>query len=278
MQLASAGCLVRRRKLDSASRPGSPLLAATLEQLAGSLQQRYEAIQTLNATVDLEPSLISTGKGEIADYKDVRGYILIRKPAWIRMIALYPIVRGTAFDMVSDGETFRAWLAAKNLFLMGRNQIEKPSPKRLENLPPQHMLQALLVEPPNPASEQAVIESWMEAGAARYILYILRKRPGGGLALARKIWFDRATLEVVRQQVFDPAGDQVTDARYGRWERRDGVLFPGHIIITRPKDEYELSIRFLKTVFNEEIAKDRFDLPAPPGAKVQRVGQEQPAT
>ena len=267
--VTSTGCLVRRRKIERPPRAQAGLLTAALEDLTQRIQQRYESIETLQATVDLEPSLISASKGEIADYKDVRGYILVRKPAFIRVVAQYPIVRGTAFDMVSDGRSFRLHLPARNLFLTGPNQIQKPSARKLENLRPQHLLEALVIQPPDGVAEQPMLENFAEDGS--YLVHIVRRGADGRLQLARKVWFDRLSLEIVRQQIFDPRGDPVTDARYAGWERRDGVLFPKHIVITRPKDGYELSIRFQKTTLNQPLGEDRFQLAEPPGVQVRRI-------
>lgn len=269
--LVCAGCLVRRHKLDRAARPNAPLLTASLDELTGILRERYDSVETLNATVDLEPALLSSSKGEIAEYKDVLGYILFRKPSSIRVIALYPVVRTTAFDMVSDGHSFRLYLPGKNLFLIGLNRIEKPSPKKLENLRPEHLLDALLIRPPDPPSERAVFENWAEGGEPSYIVHIIRREAPGRLDLARNIWFDRTSLEIHRQQVFDAQGNITSDARYGGWERRGGVLYPKQIIVTRPKEEYELSIRFEKATFNQPISREKFDLPEPPGVKVERI-------
>ena len=267
--VTSTGCLVRRRKIERPPRTQAGLLTAALEDLTQRIQQRYESIETLQATVDLEPSLISASKGEIADYKDVRGYILVRKPSFIRVVAQYPIVRGTAFDMVSDGRSFRLHLPARNLFLTGPNQIQKPSARKLENLRPQHLLEALVIQPPDGVTEQPMLENFAEDGS--YLVHIVRRGADGRLQLARKVWFDRLSLEIVRQQIFDPRGDPVTDARYAGWERRDGVLFPKHIVITRPKDGYELSIRFQKTTLNQPLGEDRFQLAEPPGVQVRRI-------
>ncbi|MBI3666386.1 MAG: DUF4292 domain-containing protein [Acidobacteria bacterium] len=271
----STSCLVRRRRIEQTGRPPAPLLTAGLDQLAETIKQRYEAIETLSATVDLEPSILSPSKSEIAEYKDVRGFILFRKSAWIRVIAQYPVVRGTAFDMVSDGATFRLLLPSRNLFLTGLNAIAKPSPRKLENLRPQHLLDALLVRPPDPSTEEAVLENWTDATHASYIVHILGRDSAGRLHLARRLWFDRASLELVRQQVFNGGGDLVTDARYEGWERHGGIMFPALLIISRPQDEYELSIHFLKTGFNEPMGEEKFDLQPPPGVKVQKVGEEE---
>ena len=43
-------------------------------------------------------------RGKVTDFKEIRGYILVRKPNMLRIIGLYPIVRNKAFDVVSDGQ------------------------------------------------------------------------------------------------------------------------------------------------------------------------------
>lgn len=275
--LASPGCLVRHRKIAKA-RPKAPVLTAGIDELIEQLRQRYQSIETLNATVDLEPSLLSVSKGEIAEYKDVRGYILFRKPEWIRVVALYPVVRGTAFDMVSDGRSFRLYLPSKNLFLEGPNRIEKPSPKKIENLRPEHLLEALLIRAPQ-SSERAAIENSDDQGTPSYIMHIIKQDSPNRVHLTRNVWFDRATLQVTRQRVFDHQGDVVSDARYAEWQRFGNVVYPKHIVITRPKEEYELNVVFQKLAFNEAIGQEKFSLPEPPGVKVQRLGegQERPA-
>ena len=72
------------------------------------------------------PALGSAEKSKITEYKDVRGYILFRKPADIRIIGLYPVVRSKAFDMVSNGTDFRLYLPSKNRFIIGRNELTAP--------------------------------------------------------------------------------------------------------------------------------------------------------
>jgi hypothetical protein len=188
-------------------------------------------------------------------------------------VGLYPVVRATAFDMTSDGQTFRLYLPSKNLFLVGPNRIEQPSPRKIENLRPEHLLDALMIRPPTAPAERAVLENWTDLGTPSYIMHIIRQDGPNRVYLARNIWFDRATLEITRQRVFDRDGDVVTDARYGTWERHGNVTYPKRIIINRPKEEYELSIDFEKLAFNDPIGQDKFDLPEPPGVKVQRVGE-----
>ncbi len=108
----------------------------------------------MQATVDIDTSVGGAQKGTITDYKEISGYVLVRKPAMLRMIGLLPIVRTTAFDMVSDGQDFKLWIPPKNRFVEGRNDVETANPKQpLENLRPQHIYDALLLREisPDPA-------------------------------------------------------------------------------------------------------------------------------
>jgi outer membrane lipoprotein-sorting protein len=273
MVLSSASCLVRRRRIESAQPASGPLLTATVEELTRILRKRYDAVETLSATVDLEPALLSTEKGEIAEYKDVRGFILIRKPFWIRVIAQYPLVRSTAFDMVSDGEAFRLHIPSRNLLLVGSNEVVKPSKKKLENLRPQHLLEALLIRPPE-ANEQAVLENWTETGPAAYIVHIIREVSGGRALLDRKVWFDRSRLEITRQQVYDASGDLVTDARYGRWEPEGDTMFPRQIVILRIKDEYQLNVHVQNLNMNVPLEVEKFQMITPGGVQIRQLGEE----
>src|SRR5712692_8541586 len=237
--LILTSCLARRRIITrNKATSTQALLTADKAALLQLVQTEYRLIQALSATVDLVPAVGSVNKGKITEYKDVRAYILFKKPADIRIIGLYPVVRNTAFDMVSNGTDFRLYVPAKNRFIVGRNEMAlPPSPNKLENLRPGVFLDALFIRPPGP-QESSVPEDFTDEDNAVYILHILYSGSDGELHLARDIWFSRLTLNIVRQIIFDPNGEILTDARYSDWKRYDGVPFPRVIDINRPQDEY----------------------------------------
>src|SRR5258706_15779917 len=101
---SSTSCLARRRLITrKGGQATQTLLTANKDMLIREVARQYAAIDTLNATVDMVPAIGTANKGKITEYKDVRAYVLFRKPAFIRIIGLYPVVRNKAFDMVSDG-------------------------------------------------------------------------------------------------------------------------------------------------------------------------------
>ena len=261
------GCIVRKLRVE---RPGiassAKLQTASLQQLVEQLRAGEEQIRTINATVDLEPSIGSVLKGEISELKGVRGFVLIRKPQMIRMIGLYPVVGNRAFDMVSDGNEFKLYVPAKGKFIVGKNHLEKPSARQLENLRPQHIFEALVVRAPRDG-ERVVLENDTDELHANYILHLLKEQ-SGRLLLTRNIWFERVHLRVVRQQIFDKQGDIVSDTRYNDYQEFQGIAFPKSFVIMRLKDEYGVKLKVKKLQLNAPLGDDKFVLAQPPGAKL----------
>jgi outer membrane lipoprotein-sorting protein len=268
-------CLVRRRVITrQGNAPVQTLLTADKQTLLQRISAAYSAIQNLNATVDMVPALGSADKGKITEYKDVRAYILFRKPEQIRLIGLYPVVRNTAFDMVSDGEQFRLYIPSRNRFITGKDEIIAPSKNRLENLRPHHFTDALLIPPPA-AEQAALIENLTDEESANYILSTIRKTSAGELTVDRSIWFDRVTLNISRQIIFDPSGNILTDARYRDWQRFDGIPFPKQIEMNRPQDEYGVVMTIVKMEINKGLPDERFVLERPEGTTLQVLGPPQ---
>lgn len=273
--VVNSGCLVRRiRIVRKGAPPAARLLTVSLEDLLQRLNAWDQQVRTINATVDLEPSLGTVNKSEITELKDLRAFVLIRKPNWIRMIGLYPIVRNRAFDMVSDGMDFKIYFPARNQFVVGKNRLEKPSPKKLENIRPQHIFDALVVRPPA-AGEEAVLENDTDEINASYILHILRQEKGR-LVLDRNLSFHRINLRLARQVIFDDHGDIVTDARYEDYQTEKGLSFPRRFVISRPLDEYGVKLTVKKLELNAALDDEKFALTPPPGTELINISSPAP--
>ncbi len=249
-----------------------PLLVADKEALLEAISRQYRSVHDFSATVDMVPALGSAEKSKITEYKDVRAYILFRKPAFIRIIGLYPVVRNKAFDMTSDGARFELYIPSRDEFIEGNNELTQPSKNKLENLRPQHFVDALLVRPVDEAVDQVALENFTDEAAANYILLVLHQE-NGAMQLRRSIWFNRVNLEIVRQLIFDAAGNILTDARYSEWHAYDKVPFPKHVEINRPQDEYGVVIDIVKMELNKGVTDDKFVLEQPAGTKLRVLGQ-----
>jgi len=273
--LGSSACLVRSRERIKTFKPAGGWKEATLENLLTNLRSQEAAIKTLNATVDIEPSVSSAQKNEVVHYRDVRSFLLIRKPGWLRMIGLYPVVRNTAFDLTSNGERFELYVPAKDRLVLGSAVSSKKSSSTLENLRPHHILEALLWHGPDPAKEKAALEVVDEPTQSHYVVHILAANGNGQLELARKLWYERTGLTLDRLQTFDPGGVLATDARYSNYGDFEGIRYPQNIVIDRPQDQYGLALRVTRLVFNEELGDEKFKMERPENATV--VNLDDPA-
>ena len=270
--LATAGlssCLVRRRTITHAgASKARTLLTADVPSLVAVVERHYSAVRDFNATVDMVPAWGSAEKNKITEYKAVRAYILYRKPADIRIIGLYPVVRNKLFDMVSTGPDFRLYIAPKNRFVTGQNEIIHLSENKLENLRPVHFLDAMIVRPIDP-SDKLMLENFTDEDNAYYILHVVREPRPGEIHLVRTIWFDRTDLQLARQIILDDQGNITADARYFQWKPYDNVPFPKHIDINRPKDEYGVVVDIVKMDINKGVSDDKFVLEQPAGTTLQ---------
>src|SRR5271155_1416471 len=141
--LPTTGCLFRTRPVEE-TYSKAPLRESTQSGLIDTINQQAAKIRSLQATVDIDTSAGGVKKGHVTDYKEIRGYVLARKPAMLHMIGLLPIVRTTAFDMVSNGQEFKLWIPPKNRFVIGNNEMTTHNPDQpMENIRPQDIYNAL---------------------------------------------------------------------------------------------------------------------------------------
>jgi len=214
-------------------------------------------------------AILSEDRKEIKEFSEAGGAILIRKPGFIRVKAEFPVVGSTVFDMTSDGTEFKVHLPTQERFLVGRNELTKPSEKRSENVRPQHIREALVIDPPLEGEEIAFLRNVTYSGQAYHVVSIRKTdRP----QLAREIWFDRVSLHIARQAIYEAGGELATDAWYRQWLDTETVPFPGVIQIDRPKDGYLLRVEVLKPGVNEQVPPKAFVLNPPEGVTVERIG------
>jgi len=256
---------------------------ATREELLEKYNLIAKGVNSVNTTVELTPITGSKYSGVIEEYHEVKAFLLAQRPAYIRMIGQAPVIGKTVFDMASDAESFQVSIPSKNKFLVGAVALERTSSKPIENLRPQHLLDALLWT--EVRKEEAVLfEEFNDERARYYVLTVLRG--GYRTEVLRKIWFDRADLQVARLEEFGPKGILLSDVRYSDWEpvisdqeqpsgTPSGITsFPRAIRIDRPHDDYRLDLQMTKLQLNEPIPADRFKLEQPAGSELVRVGED----
>src|SRR5271156_1149250 len=277
------GCAVSQKKAVKPSQAPGLLQTATKDQLLDAYNRQAQAIRSLNAGVTMKLTAGSAYSGVIEQYHEVNGFILAASPASIRVIGQAPVVSKNIFDMVSDGSTFSIYIPSKNKFIVGPANLERRAEKPIENLRPQHLVDALFW--PAITDDAPVLFEEASEGASRfYILTVVRaeaprfpagpsdsgraassqegspQRPTSSWGIARKIWFDRADLRVSRIENFGAGGKVASDVGYANWQTTAAATDPWQINVTRPSDDYQLQIAIKKITVNEPIAPDRFSL------------------
>lgn len=282
-----AGCLFRTREV---VKPVSTAVTkeATKEQLIATINSMAAHMQSLSASVDIDTTISTQKKGktnqyQVTDYPEISGYVLVRKPEMMRMKGLVPVVRSTLFDMVSNGKTFALSIPPQNKFIVGSNQVGKPSSQALENLRPQAVMDALLLKEIDLRSEVAVLEQGMETvkdpkthkdvEQPDYELIVTRQQ-GNDWYLSRKIVFNRVDLLPHRQLIYDQQGRVATDAQYENFTNYEGVSFPSIVQIERPIENYSIQLVITKLNLNQPLKDEQFALSQPPGSKLVNLDQK----
>ncbi len=268
MGLMALGCAVRRKTVIQPSAIPPPVLEATTASLLERVNAWGGSIQTLTATVDLEPTTGSVYSGVIKEYHDVKGFVLLEKPRLIRMMGQAPIIRTQIFDMASDGDEFRVYVAPKAAFIVGKTESRRPAKSALENLRPQHILDALLIPPVDAGRERYARAEEEDSGRRYYVVSVLELGAESELDLKRRVWFDRTNLDIARLQIYGPQGTFTEDVQYSGYKDFAGLRYPARIEIHRPVEDYRLTITIQKATFNQPIEREKFDLKKPQGAQL----------
>jgi len=245
-------------------------LTATKEELIERIRNAFDPIQSFTMTVDMAASSGALYTGEVTDYATIGGYVLFQRPGDIRIIGTAPVIQTTLFDMASMGAEFRIYIPSKNRFMVGREDVPGTSKSQLENLRPEAFRTALLVRPPDPATETTLLEDDTDETKAVYILLIVR-RDQDQLTLVRNVYFERHSLEIVGQKTFEPSGKVLSETKYTGWHDFGGTSFPSDIDIERPQEGFEVRLTVLTMRVNSAPTADKFVLEQPQDVQVEEL-------
>ncbi len=280
IMLAGCSLFPTTRKLPV---PKAPLIVqtATPEELVSRLNQSWAALDSLNATVEMQASVMKSKEGLAKDYTNIRGIILMRKPEMLRVFGRVPVIGTRAFDMVSDGTNFTLYIPSKNKAIKGANSLEKKSASQLENMRPGFFFDSMVVrglEKDDYYSVTADTETVEEAdrkhlySVPEYILSIMRRKPGSQeLEPVRVVTFSRDNLQPYQQDIYDKEGNLETQVTYADYREFDSGLYPSQVIIKRPLEEYQIVLTIDKVVENMTLTDDQFVIKIPEGTITQKL-------
>ena len=280
---ALTGCLSHTRIVPK-TRVADVIISTSLESMAKQINTRYEAIQTMNATVEISATTGGGLQGKETQSLAFSGYILMRKPEFLRVLLLLPVVRTQALDMVSDGSNFKLYIPPRHRAIVGSNTLTATSKNGLENLRPEVIFDSMFIQ--GPAQDQIISMTTdirvIESGKKKkdlieepaYAVQILSKPEGSDthtVRTIRVIHINSTDLLPYQQDIYDADGKVITKAFYSNYQFYGSTPFPSNIVIERPRDHYSLTINITKLTLNGHLDDDQFELKIPEGITIETL-------
>ena len=244
---------------------------ATVKSIHGKVDIQFE-----------DTSFASSGIAD--QYRLVDGTITLQRPGQIYLIIQFTFVDiaqmasdGEHFRVavLKGDDKFKRFVKGTNSADYGKfdtdsaaqqtdqQKTEKQTVNTLSNLRPQHLTDAFMVRPIESNSSLVYAQSEFfneEADTRRqakkdarvmrgyYLLEEFSTATPGDAKLVRRFWFDRVSgIRLARVQSYDEKGQLITDVSYSS-EKALGsgptASLPSRVEITRPQDQYKLSISY----------------------------------
>jgi hypothetical protein len=260
-------------------KPPTEIQTVTPDVLIAQLNRHWEALNTLTATVEMQATRFKSKEGTAKDYPTLHGFILMRKPAMLRVVGQYLGVR--SIDMVSDGKEFTISIPPYKKVMKGSNSSKRKSANVLENLRPQFFLDAIVVRGLEPGdlyevtADAPTVEDTERKhlySIPQYVLNISRRKPGSQQLLpVRKVYFHRDDLQPYEQDVYDSEGNLETQVLYSGYQDFDSATYPSSIVIKRPLEEIQIALTVDKINENQTLKDDQFVVTPVEGSEIQTL-------
>lgn len=263
--------------------PRQPLVTYTVapDTLVDQLNKRWADMNALTATVEMQATELKSKEGVAKDFPSCRGFILMRKPQDLRVVAQYFGVR--VFELTSDGNRFLLSIPSKSKAIEGSNKLEKKSANQIENLRPGFFFEAMMVrglEPNDFYSVTADTETVEDAQkkhlylVPEYVLSITHHNPGSHNDIpVRVVTFHRDDLLPYEQDLYDAKGNLETQVYYSRYADFGGAKYPSVVTIKRPLEGLQVVLTVERVVQNPDppLTDGQFQIKLADGTKVEHL-------
>jgi len=250
---------------------------------------RLATVRSIHGKIDIQFEDTSFAESGIVEkYRQTEGTLVLQRPGKIYLGIQFSFV--DIAQMSSDGERFRVAVLRGDekykRFVKGTNNAvypkleeasaprtpngpKKPNPRHeteamsaLSNLRPQHLTDALMIQPAGDANLVYVQSEFFQEEAESaprakrdtrvvrgyYLLEEFTQPSSGEARLLRRFWFDRVNaIRLARIQFFNDQGLLITDVSYANetaFGEAAKYRLPSRIEITRPHDQYKLTIAY----------------------------------
>jgi outer membrane lipoprotein-sorting protein len=278
--LSGLGCGAVKEKTVIATPPAyAQAKTAAIEELVTLVNERYSKVESITVRrCEVEFTGGSIDDGYLEKYRKANGLLIAQSPDSIFVNILNPLTNSTVVVMASNNEQFQIWIPSKNTFVTGRTDVTPEESNPVYNVRPSHIMEGILVEPiplNDPKHRYFVVED--EDGKFRY--YVLGvfelKENASDSNLLRRIWIERSTMQLKKQQYYEGA-EVVSTITYDGTVELEGRLVNTQIKIQRPRDRYAIAFRLEpdNIKLDRELEPDAFKILQPAGAEVVVVDQQ----
>ncbi len=247
--------------------------SATLEELVNLVNNQYADIETLSVSrFRVKFTGGSIEQGYLKEYPSAKGHLVTKRPHWIYVNILNPVTSSSVVTMASDSREFQIWIPRENKYLTGRTDVKSASGEPLHSVRPEHLLQAILVEPVrfSEAGTVHILEEERDEQNKYYvILEVQVDPPAGEGCLQRKLWLERQDFRLSRQQYYN-CGKLTSDIRYGDVVVFEDGALASSIVLERVAEHYQIAFQFQREFIrlNRSVDESSFYIPKPPRAEL----------
>lgn len=279
--LLISGCsylVPSKRKLPVPKAP-EVVHTVTPQELVAQLNQRWQNLEALTATVEIQATEYKTEQGVAKNYPSARASIVISKPQFLRVRGTYFGVM--IFDLASNGQNFSLEIPSKNLAIEGSNTAKATSQNTWENLRPGFFFNAMVVRGVDPdehyfmTSDTETMEDPTKKhlySVPEYILNINRVSPDSqNETPVRVVTFHRDDLLPYEEDIYNSEGELETQVVYQDYRDFSSIQYPATITITSPLNGFRLVLTMESVHQNMKLPADEYQLQLPAGLKIQHL-------
>jgi outer membrane lipoprotein-sorting protein len=255
--------------------PKTPALVqtATPAQLVAQLNEHWDALKNLTATVEIQATELKSAQGVEKAFPSARGYIIISKPNLLRVAGTY--FDAKIFDMASNENHFTLVIPSKGVAIEGTNTVTEKSANPLENLRPDFFFDAIVVRGLEPdesymvSADSETIEDPSKKHLyfePEYVLSVMHRDPNdhGQFMPVRQVTFHRDDMRPYEQDLYDAAGTLNTVITYSNYADFSAGKYPSRVVIKRPIEGIELTLTVDRVQENVDLPADEFQVKIPP--------------
>ena len=280
LPLLLAGCsLFPTTRHLPALRPAT-VNSATPQELVSQIDQRWDGLKTMTATVEIQATEYKTAEGvqTVESFPSCHANILMRKPKMLRVRGTY--FGAVIFDMASDGSNFTVLIPHDNTAFEGPNTVKEKSTNPLLNLRPDFFLDAIAVRGLDPGNEYMVAgDSETIEDTARkhlyieqeYVLSVMQPKTGPEKIPLRVITFHRDDMLPYDQDVYDSEGNLESQIIYSNYAEFSAGKYPSKVTIKRPQEGFQLVLTVDDVNENMDLSDSQFQVKIPEGTKNQQL-------